>query len=101
VKSDKPLDLGNRLFSERGSAAAASISGEGVSDPTIIEETAKETVRRLIRSGNRPAELGLLKNYILLHNQELSLHGNLEKIIKKLEETNEIRLNSEQVVYNF
>jgi PIN domain len=101
VKSDKPLDLGNRLFSERGSAAAASISGEGVSDPTIIEETAKETVRRLIRSGNRPAELGLLKNYILLHNQELSLHGNLEKIIKKLEESNEIRLNSEQVVYNF
>jgi PIN domain len=101
LKFEKPLDLGNRFFGERSSEAVAVTSGEGISDPTIIEETAKETVRRLIRSGNRPAELGLLKNYILLHNQELSLHGNLEKIIKKLEETNEIRLNSEQVVYNF
>ena len=101
IKTDKPVDFGSHFFGERGSEAIAVSSGEGISDPSIIDETAKETVRRLIRSGNRPAELGLLKNYILLHNQELSLHGNLEKIIKKLEETNEIRLNSDQVVYNF
>ncbi len=101
IKIEKPIDLGSRLFGERGSEAVAISSGEGISDPSIIDETAKETVRRLIRSGNRPAELSLLKNYILLHNQELSLHGNLEKIIKKLEETNEIRLNLDQVIYNF
>ena len=101
VKTAKPLDLGSRLYGERSSEAAAANSGEGISDPVIVEETAKETVRRLIRSGNRPADLSLLTNYILLHNQELSLHGNLEKIIKRLEETNEIRLNNEQVIYNF
>ena len=101
IKTEKPIDLGSRLYGERSSETAAASSGEGISDPAIVEETAKETVRRLIRSGNRPADLSLLTNYILLHNQELALHGNLEKIIKKLQETNEIRLNNEQVIYNF
>ena len=96
---EETVGLISRLYGERSSEA--SMSGEGVSDPTLIDETAKETVRRLIRSGNRPADLGLLKNYILLHNQELSVHGNVDKIIKRLEETNEIKLNVEQVIYNF
>lgn len=96
---EETVELISRLYGERSSEMSA--AGEGVSDPALIDETAKETVRRLIRSGNRPADLGLLKNYILLHNQELSVHGNVEKIIKRLEETNEIKLNLEQVIYNF
>ncbi len=98
-QAEETVELISRLYGERSSEG--SMMGEGVSDPTLIDETAKETVRRLIRSGNRPADLGLLKNYILLHNQELSVHGNVEKIIKRLEETNEIKLNIEQVIYNF
>ncbi len=96
---EETVELISRLYGERSSEGAT--QGEGVSDPMLIDETARETVRRLIRSGNRPMDLGLLKNYILLHNQELSVHGNVEKIIKRLEETNEIKLNSEQVIYNF
>jgi PIN domain len=69
--------------------------------PDLIEETAKETVRRLIRSGNRPSELLLLKNYILLHNQALSKNGTVDKIIHKLEETQEIELQDEEVIYHF
>jgi PIN domain len=69
--------------------------------PDVIEETAKETVRRLIRSGNRPSELLLLKNYILLHNQALSKNGTVDKIIHKLEETHEIELLDEEVIYHF
>jgi hypothetical protein len=69
--------------------------------PDVIEETAKETVRRLIRSGNRPSELLLLKNYILLHNQALSKNGTVDKIIHKLEETQEIELLDEEVIYHF
>jgi PIN domain len=69
--------------------------------PDLIEETAKETVRRLIRSGNRPSELLLLKNYILLHNQSLSKNGTVDKIIHKLEETQEIELQDEEVIYHF
>ncbi len=96
---EETVELISRLYGERSSEVAA--SGEGTGDPKLIDETAKETVRRLIRSGNRPIDLNLLKNYILLHNQELSVHGNVEKIIKRLEETNEIKLNREQVIYNF
>ncbi len=67
----------------------------------LIEQTAQETINRLIRSGNRPAEISTLKNYILLHNQELSMHGNLEKIIRRMEEKREIAIQGQEVVYNF
>jgi hypothetical protein len=67
----------------------------------LVEQTAQETINRLIRSGNRPAEISTLKNYILLHNQELSFHGNLEKIIRRMEEKQEIHIQGQEVVYNF
>lgn len=67
----------------------------------VIEETARETVRRLMRSGNRPSDLSLLKNYILLHNQTLSKNGTVDKIILKLQETEEIEVQKEEVIYNF
>jgi hypothetical protein len=70
-------------------------------DENLIEQTAQETINRLIRSGNRPAEISTLKNYILLHNQELSLSGNLDKIIRKMEGQNEIEIKGQEVVYNF
>ncbi len=67
----------------------------------VIEKTAEETIQRLIRSGNRPAEVNTLKNYILLHNQELSLYGNVDRIIQKLEEDKEIEIMKEDVIYHF
>lgn len=70
-------------------------------DDELIEETARETIKRLIRSGNRPAEVSTLRNYILLHNQELSLHGNLDKIIRRMERSKEIEIQGQEVVYNF
>ncbi|MEL6863999.1 MAG: PIN domain-containing protein [Bacteroidota bacterium] len=70
-------------------------------DSTIIEETAKETVERLMRSGNRPSELEMLRNYILLHNQELSEHGNVDMIIQSLEASDDIKIEKGEVIYNF
>lgn len=67
----------------------------------IIGRTAEETVKRLIRSGNRPAEVATLKNYILLHNQELSLHGHIERIIHKMKEAKDIEIHKGEVIYNF
>lgn len=67
----------------------------------IISKTAEETVKRLIRSGNRPAEVETLKNYINLHFQEMSLHGHVERIIQRLEEYKDIEIKGEEVVYNF
>jgi hypothetical protein len=70
-------------------------------DDEIISRTADETVKRLIRSGNRPAEISTLKNYILLHSQELSLHGNVNRIIQKMKDSNDIEIRKGEVIYNF
>ena len=67
----------------------------------LITRTAEETVKRLIRSGNRPAEISTLKNYILLHSQEVSLHGNVERIIQKLKDSKDIEIKKGEVIYNF
>lgn len=70
-------------------------------DSRIIEKTAEETIDRLIRSGNRPAQIDMLKNYILLHNEELSVHGSIDRIIQKLEDEKEIEVMQEEVIYHF
>ena len=67
----------------------------------LIDQTAQETIQRLIRSGNRPAEVEMLKSYILLHNQEMTVHGNIDMIIDKMQESNEIEIHEQEVRYNF
>ncbi|MEZ4963082.1 MAG: PIN domain-containing protein [Saprospiraceae bacterium] len=67
----------------------------------IIARTAEETVKRLIRSGNRPQEVATLKNYILLHSQELSLHGNVDRIIQQMKDTKDIDIHKGEIIYNF
>ncbi|MBP7821325.1 MAG: hypothetical protein KA010_00285 [Saprospiraceae bacterium] len=70
-------------------------------DRIIVEETARDTVRRLIRSGNRPAEKENLKNYILIHNNDKSVQDNIEKVIDHLVEMKEIKINDKEIIYNF
>ena len=77
------------------------VTDRATADASLIDQTARETVRRLIRSGNRPAEIANLKNYILLHNQELSVHGNIDRIINRMAELNEIHILNNEVLYNF
>jgi hypothetical protein len=36
-----------------------------------------------------------------LHSQELSLHGNVDRIIQKMKETNDIEIRKGEVTYNF
>lgn len=74
-------------------------------DPTIktnyIAETANETLNRLKRSGTRPGDIGILKSYIMLNNQELTESSNVDKIIEQLESNNDIRVREGEVFYNF
>ena len=94
---------------DMGAARAAMLEGESkdlgidvlTDSDQIIEETARETVRRLLRSGNRPSDISLLKNYILLHNQEIAIHHNIERIIEKLEENHNITIEENEITYNF
>ena len=67
----------------------------------LIEKTAIDTISRLVRSGNRPAEVSTLKNYILLHNHEMNIQSNLEQIIRRMEEKKEIAIRGQEVLYNF
>lgn len=66
-----------------------------------VKLAANETIKRLIRSGNRPSELSLLKSYISLHNQSESIDENIEEIIDHLASTNEIEIREDEVIYNF
>jgi hypothetical protein len=101
-RSETPLTFPKEAVETNTDTASKELKAMNTNiTPDLIEETAKETVRRLIRSGNRPSELLLLKNYILLHNQALSKNGTVDKIIHKLEETREIELLDEEVIYHF
>lgn len=88
------------IYGERG-AEMQPVGESSSTQGQFIEENARETVRRLIRSGSRPSDVNLLRSYILLHNQELSQYGNVDKIINKLTETKEIEVQSGIVTYNF
>ena len=100
--SQSALDaLNTRLFGEHISETDDEDKVQANGEHTLIEETARETVRRLVRSGNRPQNVTMLRNYILLHNQELSLHGDVDKIISRLKDSNDIELNNGAVQYNF
>lgn len=67
-----------------------------------IERSAENTINKLIRSGNRPSDVGLLKDYIITNNHGLIFNNNsVDKVIKKLEFSNEIEVNDEEIVYHF
>ena len=75
--------------------------GNSKVDHKMISKTAKNTIKRLIDSGNRPSELSLLKNYILTNNSGKGVADYIELIIDYLEELNEIEINKDEVIYNF
>lgn len=67
----------------------------------IVRRTAQQTIDRLIRSGNRPSEVDLLRDYIQLNHQEYSSSGNVDDIIRHLEDAEEIKIQGGEVIYNF
>lgn len=84
-----------------GFGAEYLFSGRNEIKGDFIEHCAENTIKRLIRSGNRPSSLYLLKEYINLNNQELTQQDDVDLVIEKLEEANEIKLLGEDIIYNF
>lgn len=84
----------------RATGGTAVVADPGFSE-TMIERTAEDTLRRLVRSGNRPAELETLKEYIMLHNEEVASDEVIEKVIQKLEAREAITVKGEEVIYHF
>ncbi len=62
---------------------------------------ADDVVRRLIRSGNRPQDLSMLKSYILLHSDGADAIRHVDAIIHHMEDAGEIRVRDGEVAYNF
>ena len=98
-----PSRLGSAPTLSAGSAADA--DGDvltAVKLPTDAASVADEVVRRLIRSGNRPADTEALRAYIRLHGDAPEVDGpDLDEVIRVLERNGEIRVADEQVTYSF
>lgn len=67
----------------------------------LSERVARETIKRLVMSGNRPAAIDALKSYILLQYNNADVNRHIDLIIKKLEKTKEIEVKDKEVLYNF
>ena len=65
-----------------------------------VRNTATEVVERLVRSGNRPAEVATLKQYIALLNHQMPPVV-AEKVVTYLAVNNDIEIRDKEVVYNF
>lgn len=67
-----------------------------------IENKALETVQRLQFTGNRPAEVVLLRDYIALFHQDMENDdGQADQIINKLVEDKQIEVRKGIIKYNF
>lgn len=65
------------------------------------EEIARDTVRWLIRSGNRPVALASLKSYILMQHKDDVNEKNVDSIIGSMITQKEISVQQGEVMYNF
>ena len=67
----------------------------------LSHRVAQETIKRLVLSGNRPAALDSLKNYILLQYNSDAVRQQINTIIDEMEKSKEINVQNEAVIYNF
>ena len=91
-------------IASNGTTTTRVVSKEKVVDKTtsaLPDKVARETIKRLVLSGNRPEALESLKSYILLQYNSQEVNQQIDSIIDKMEKTNDIKVQNEEVVYNF
>lgn len=90
---------GNGHQSENGSAAttdATLVTGE-----QTVEEVTRRTIERLVRSGNRPAEIETLRHYIMFSTHEVVDDERVDQVIEQMQASEQIELADSQVSYRF
>lgn len=91
----------------KNGSATSPVGGRGdvhheADDPeATVASLADELVRRLIRSGNRPDDLSMLRSYILLYVEEPGSATHVDDIIAHMADKGEIKLGEGEVRYNF
>lgn len=66
-----------------------------------VAALADNVVRRLIRSGNRPADVSMLRSYILLHSDDATAMEFVQEMIEHMARTGEIKIDDGEINYNF
>ncbi len=67
----------------------------------LIAHAASETIERLIQSGNRPAQVEVLKDYILMYHKDELITKNVDAVLEEIANRNEIKIEQNEVLYNF
>lgn len=106
TESDLRIDLSEPTATKtkKGAARSTEMStgNAKVADKQDIESKALETVQRLQYTGNRPAEVILLRDYIALFHQGIEDDdGQADQIINKLVENKQIEVRKGIIKYNF
>lgn len=70
-------------------------------NPAKVTALMEEIVRKLIRSGERPAEVQQLRSYILLHAPNPEAGHYVDEVIAAMAEKGEIEVSGEEVRYGF
>lgn len=107
TETDLQIDLSEPIVNKKqeGSTQTTNLStktSSSVIDKQDIETKALETVQRLQYTGNRPAEVILLRDYIALFHQGIEDDdGQADQIINKLVEDRQIEVRKGIIKYNF
>ncbi len=105
TESEMQIDLseGNTATEKERTGLGTAVSAEPkVVSKEDIESKALETVQRLQYTGNRPAEVVLLRDYIALFHQGIEDNdGQADQIINKLVEDKQIEVRKGIIKYNF
>ena len=70
-------------------------------EEALVAPLADDVVRKLIRSGNRPNEVSMLRSYILLHSAEADAVRYVDEIIARMRRKGEIQVEGTSVKYTF
>ena len=95
VSKEANFNLRPRLQKNQPVAAAAEPKDVNVAG------LADSVVRRLIRSGNRPADVSMLRSYILLHSDDATAMEYVQEMIEHMARTGEIKIEDNVIQYNF
>lgn len=92
----EPIKVSIQFEDEKGDF----IKTEPLKSDSTLQNAAQKVRDRMLRSGNRPSELELLKEYIILNNPNLQ-PAVADKVISYLHSNKDIEIANTEVHYNF
>ena len=92
---------GNNGHHPEQAASETAVSDDKFAGHQSVEEVTRRTIERLVRSGNRPAEIETLRHYIMFSTHEVVDDERVDQVIDRMQAANEIELAENEVTYHF